>query len=140
MTNWLFSSLMMSPTWTSIHFSLRSLRTGDMLVSGCLSFVCILKTILKMVFFSLRTVQTWTFWGTKNKHWPVNTKVILIVCYCLSLHVSATFLYCNNSDRFQNLAGIQILGGFLVFQFHFRILIQTDATDNRFTFHLFLHC
>lgn len=28
-TNWLFSSLMMSPTWTSIHFSLLSLQTGS---------------------------------------------------------------------------------------------------------------
>lgn len=35
-TNWLFSSLMMSPTWTSSHFSLRSLKTGNRLLSGCL--------------------------------------------------------------------------------------------------------
>lgn len=34
-TNWLFSSLMMSPTWTSIHFSLRSLTRGKSPVSVC---------------------------------------------------------------------------------------------------------
>lgn len=38
-TNWLFSSLMMSPTWTSIHFSLRSLQTGNRLVNSWLDCV-----------------------------------------------------------------------------------------------------
>lgn len=48
-THWLFSSLMMSPTWTFIHFSLRSLKTGNRLVSGWLDcvfqYVCTLPTL-----------------------------------------------------------------------------------------------
>jgi len=95
-TNWLFSSRMTSPTWTFIHFSPRSLRSGNSSV-GLKEFREEQKGFLVLFLEGLsgNTINNWTLRSSRYERLTARS------VSCVIARVSVNLAWRLTSDAFQ---------------------------------------